>query len=41
MKNGEGKSLVQLALEGGHDTVVMYLFLEHNALGETFEGERT
>ncbi|GMH84644.1 hypothetical protein TL16_g09982 [Triparma laevis f. inornata] len=32
LKNGEGKSLVQLALEGGHDTVVMYLFLEHNAL---------
>ncbi|GMH56808.1 hypothetical protein TrST_g14066 [Triparma strigata] len=31
LKDSEGKSLIQLALEGGHDSVVMYLFLEHNA----------
>ena len=32
LKSPEGKSILQLALEGGHDEVVMYLFLEHKAL---------
>lgn len=31
LKDSDGKCLIQLALEGGHDAVVMYLFLEHGA----------
>eukprot|EP00520_Triparma_pacifica_P005969 CAMPEP_0118653476 /NCGR_PEP_ID=MMETSP0785-20121206/11849_1 /TAXON_ID=91992 /ORGANISM="Bolidomonas pacifica, Strain CCMP 1866" /LENGTH=854 /DNA_ID=CAMNT_0006546017 /DNA_START=263 /DNA_END=2828 /DNA_ORIENTATION=- len=38
LKNPEGKSLVQLALEGGHDSVVMYLFLEHKAVVTAAKG---
>lgn len=31
LKDPEGKCIVQLALEGGHDSVVMYLLMEHGA----------
>ena len=38
LKNSEGKSLIQLAMEGGHEDIVLYLFIEQKALLPTAKG---
>ena len=41
LKDGTGKSLVQLAMEGGHEHIVLYLFIEQKALLPVAVGLRT